>query len=245
MPGMGEEGRIRAAIGLGVSPEDIVAGSIPIDSLRSLRRAHVQARLRRGVARRGRPRPVAERPDYPDVEAPMPPIPGGEGLAAALAAVDTISVRVDSGMRNFSLLGAHVIETLAKANASTGDHPPRPTGHIPGTGPGPNVATGELKTSITVGDPEQTGFGGLEWSTDVGPAIVYGRAIELGMYRPPMGYHAAHAGNRFGQTASRRDIERRHPGFGGIYPYLRTARDEFEAQAEGLLYDEMAKALSD
>lgn len=39
--------------------------------------------------------------------------------------------------------------TTVRALASTGTHPPG-HGHIPGTGPGPNVATGDYRRSINV-----------------------------------------------------------------------------------------------
>lgn len=55
------------------------------------------------------------------------------------------------------------LKTQVEANASTGTHPPhiisrgpnkgnvgRPPRHMPGTGPGPNVDTGDYRRSITI-----------------------------------------------------------------------------------------------
>jgi hypothetical protein len=67
------------------------------------------------------------------------------------------------------------LEREAKKNANTGTHK-RGEGHIPGTGPGPNVVTGTLRRSITT--EVRYGFG--SYIATVGPTIEYARAVELG-----------------------------------------------------------------
>ena len=70
---------------------------------------------------------------------------------------------------------ALAIERQAKLNANTGVHK-RGEGHIPGTGPGPNVVTGTLRRSITT--EVRYGFG--SYVATVGPTVEYARAVELG-----------------------------------------------------------------
>ena len=67
------------------------------------------------------------------------------------------------------------LEREAKINAKTGEHK-RGEGHIPGTGPGPNVVTGTLRRSITT--EVRYGFGA--YIATVGPTVEYARAVELG-----------------------------------------------------------------
>lgn len=67
------------------------------------------------------------------------------------------------------------IEREAKKNASTGTHK-RGQPHIPGTGPGPNVVSGDLRRSITT--EIRKGFG--SYVATVGPTIEYARHVELG-----------------------------------------------------------------
>lgn len=70
------------------------------------------------------------------------------------------------------------VEREAKKNANTGTHP-RGQGHVPGTGPGPNVVTGTLRRSITT--TVRYGFG--SYIATVGPTAEYARAVELGSKR--------------------------------------------------------------
>lgn len=71
------------------------------------------------------------------------------------------------------------IEDEAKRNANTGAHPPGAR-HIPGTGPGPNVGTGNLVSKI-VGQAPVKGFRG--YSSTVDSSAEYARAVELGSPR--------------------------------------------------------------
>jgi hypothetical protein len=71
------------------------------------------------------------------------------------------------------------IEDEAKKNANTGAHP-KGQGHIPGTGPGPNVVTGNLVSKI-VGQRPVKGFAG--YSSTVDSSAEYARAVELGSAR--------------------------------------------------------------
>ena len=74
---------------------------------------------------------------------------------------------------------ALAIEDEAKKNANTGAHS-RNQGHIPGTGPGPNVVTGNLVSKI-VGQRPVKGFKG--YSSTVDSSAEYARAVELGSAR--------------------------------------------------------------
>lgn len=75
-------------------------------------------------------------------------------------------------------MAALAIERQAKKNANTGTHK-KGQGHIPGTGPGPNVVTGTLRRSITT--EIRYGFG--SYVATVGPTVEYARAVELGSTR--------------------------------------------------------------
>jgi hypothetical protein len=55
-------------------------------------------------------------------------------------------------------------QTTVRAAASTGTHPPG-RGHIPGTGPGPNVGTGDYRRGITLTTEEGDGEAAAEVST--------------------------------------------------------------------------------
>lgn len=72
-------------------------------------------------------------------------------------------------------IAALEIERQAKINASTGEHK-RGQPHIPGTGPGPNVVSGDLRRSITT--DIRKGFKG--YVATVGPTVEYARQVELG-----------------------------------------------------------------
>jgi tryptophanase len=51
--------------------------------------------------------------------------------------------------------------------------------HIGGAGSGPNVVTGDLRRSIVMNTVLQVGL--ASYMTLVGPTMVYGRAVELGL----------------------------------------------------------------
>ncbi len=74
-------------------------------------------------------------------------------------------------------MAAASVERQAKKNANTGTHP-RGQGHIPGTGPGPNVVTGNLRRSIF--SRSKVGFGN-SYVAEVGASMVYARAVEMGV----------------------------------------------------------------
>ena len=74
---------------------------------------------------------------------------------------------------------ALAIEDEAKRNANTGAHG-KGQGHIPGTGPGPNVVTGNLVSKI-VGQRPVKGFKG--YSSTIDSSAEYARAVELGSAR--------------------------------------------------------------
>lgn len=68
------------------------------------------------------------------------------------------------------------VERQAKKNASTGVHK-RGLGHIPGTGPGPNVVTGNLRRSIKT---QVVGFGN-SYAAEISAGAIYARAVEKGL----------------------------------------------------------------
>lgn len=71
-----------------------------------------------------------------------------DGLGKALEAAAS---RSQSGMAKAVYAAGALIQAEVRANASSATHPDRASaarGHIPGTGPGPNVATGNYRRSI-------------------------------------------------------------------------------------------------
>jgi hypothetical protein len=98
-------------------------------------------------------------------------------LAQVLAALGKKEMDVNNAARFAIGMAAASVEREAKKNANTGTHP-RGQGHIPGTGPGPNVMTGNLRRSIY----SQTKIGfGQSYVAEVGASMVYARAVELGL----------------------------------------------------------------
>jgi phage gpG-like protein len=78
---------------------------------------------------------------------------------------------------------ALAVEVEAKKNASTGKIPRdkwKTEPHIPGTGPGPNVRTGNLRNKIEFVD-YPSGFG--SYTAVVGSGAEYARAVEMGSPR--------------------------------------------------------------
>jgi len=105
----------------------------------------------------------------------------------------TMNVNVDEVLRGYDLAGVNVRRALSKAvgrtaalmqarvrkNASTGYHERRKIkyrGHIPGTGPGPNVDTGNYKRSIQTVRGFENGFP----SAIVGTNAPQARRLEYG-----------------------------------------------------------------
>jgi hypothetical protein len=100
-----------------------------------------------------------------------------KNLAEVLAGLDLTEKRVNDAARYAIGMAAASVERQAKKNANTGTHP-RGQGHIPGTGPGPNVMTGNLRRSIY----SQTKIGfGSSYIAEVGASMVYARAVEMGL----------------------------------------------------------------
>lgn len=114
---------------------------------------------------------------------------------------------------------AALLQTKVRANASSGTHAPGEP-HIPGTGPGPNVATGNYRRSIQL----KTGFrGGLPI------AVVYSNApqaarLEYG-FLPP---NIDSLGRGFNQPA---------------YPHWRPAVEEFKPLFDKALRKAVDEAL--
>ena len=88
-------------------------------------------------------------------------------------------VSVRTGLRAAAVTRHHgqLLLSKVRANASTGHHAPGQP-HIPGTGPGPNVATGDYVRSWTL-EIEQRGSG---FAAIVGTALPQGPRLEYGFY---------------------------------------------------------------
>jgi hypothetical protein len=100
-----------------------------------------------------------------------------KNLAQVLAGLDLTEKKINDAARYAIGLAAASVERQAKKNANTGTHP-RGAGHIPGTGPGPNVVTGNLYRSIY--SDTKIGFGN-SYIGEVGASMVYARAVEMGL----------------------------------------------------------------
>ena len=100
-----------------------------------------------------------------------------KNLAEVLAGLDLTEKKVNDAARYAIGMAAADVERQAKKNANTGSHP-RGQGHIPGTGPGPNVMTGNLRRSIY--SQTKIGFAG-SYVAEVGASMVYARAVEMGL----------------------------------------------------------------
>jgi hypothetical protein len=100
-----------------------------------------------------------------------------KNLAQVLAGLDLTEKKVSDAARIAIGMAAAEVERQAKKNASTGEHP-RGQGHIPGTGPGPNVMTGNLRRSIY--SQTKVGFGNI-YVAEVGASMIYARAVEMGL----------------------------------------------------------------
>ena len=100
-----------------------------------------------------------------------------KNLAQVLAGLNLTEKKMNDAARYAIGMAAATVERQAKKNANTGTHP-RGAGHIPGTGPGPNVVTGNLRRSIY----SQTKIGfGSSYIGEVGATMVYSRAVEMGL----------------------------------------------------------------
>jgi len=100
-------------------------------------------------------------------------------LSEVLAGFDLTERKVDDAAFKAVYQCALKIEEVAKENANTGAHA-KGEGHIPGTGPGPNVVTGNLVSKI-VGQRPVKGFKG--YSSTVDSSAEYARAVEQGSPR--------------------------------------------------------------
>jgi hypothetical protein len=100
-----------------------------------------------------------------------------KNLAEVLAGLDLTEKKVSDAARFAIGMTAAEVERQAKKNANTGTHP-RGTPRVPGTGPGPNVVTGNLRRSIY--SETKIGFGSV-YVAEVGASMVYARAVEMGL----------------------------------------------------------------
>jgi phage gpG-like protein len=99
-------------------------------------------------------------------------------LSQVMAGMDKLEQNMESAAEYAIAMAGLAVERQAKINANTGTHK-RGEGHIPGTGPGPNVVTGNLRRSIRT--DVRYGFG--NYIAVVGAYAEYARAVELGSSR--------------------------------------------------------------
>jgi phage gpG-like protein len=99
-------------------------------------------------------------------------------LSQVMAGMDKLEQNMESAAEYAIAMAGLAVERQAKINANTGTHK-RGEGHIPGTGPGPNVVTGNLRRSIRT--DVRYGFG--NYIAIVGAYAEYARAVELGSSR--------------------------------------------------------------
>lgn len=98
-------------------------------------------------------------------------------LADVLAGFEKTEQRIRIAAQVAIAYTGLAVERQAKINASTGVHK-RGTPRIAGTGPGPNVITGNLRRSI--GTKVKSGFGD-RYLVEVSASMVYARAVEKGL----------------------------------------------------------------
>lgn len=72
-----------------------------------------------------------------------------------------IEAQIDLESRRIVYRYGALLQTEIRKNASTGHHKPG-LPHIPGTGPGPNVATGDYRRSIARTPVRKAALGGVE-----------------------------------------------------------------------------------
>lgn len=101
------------------------------------------------------------------------------GLGEFKAGIDKLLVQMEAATSEAVVLAAHEVEAAAKIEA-TGAARWRNGKNFPRDG-GPGVVTGTLRRSITVLGPMRIGLGSFR--ALVGPTVVYGRAVELGLAR--------------------------------------------------------------
>jgi hypothetical protein len=93
----------------------------------------------------------------------------------ALAGIRAARTALHAGVPSATFRAGALTQTTVRANASTGTHAPG-RGHLDGTGPGPNAATGDYRRSITVTNAAVLG----EAISDVDTAAVQAARLEFG-----------------------------------------------------------------
>ena len=93
-----------------------------------------------------------------------------------LRGLDNTGDRLQEAVKYAIGRAGRAVDRQAKLNASTGVHK-RGTPRIPGSGPGPNVITGNLRRSIRT---KVVGFGDT-YAAEVSASAIYARAVEKGL----------------------------------------------------------------
>ena len=100
-------------------------------------------------------------------------------LQEVLKGFDLTEQKIDLAAYQAIFQASLKVEEVARRNANTGVHAAG-EGHIPGTGPGPNVVSGNLVGKIVAQKPT-IGFRGYQ--ADINSSAIYARAVEQGSPR--------------------------------------------------------------
>jgi hypothetical protein len=87
------------------------------------------------------------------------------GGREVIADLQSVSRQVEAGVALATRAKGRELQRLVKLKAATGVHGPREP-HIPGTGPGPNIVTGDYVSSIELEERELAGVAEVEVWTD-------------------------------------------------------------------------------
>jgi hypothetical protein len=100
-------------------------------------------------------------------------------IAGTLIDLEVIGHQVGQAMESTIRDYGMLLQNEVRINASTGFHKPG-QGHIPGTGPGPNVATGDYRRTIALSVSSGTLDGERAIEADVYTNSVQGARLEHG-----------------------------------------------------------------
>ena len=100
-----------------------------------------------------------------------------KGIKESTAKLEGMARDVDAAGREIVVKGAALVITYAQQNFAGAHAKGQP--HIETSNGGPNIVTGDLRRSIIMDPIVRLGFS--EYMTQIGPTMVYGRAVELGL----------------------------------------------------------------
>ncbi len=142
-----------------------------------------------------------------------------DGATEFDGALDALQVSAFWAARQAVADGVDLIGESIRHHANTGSHPPH-EGHIPGTGPGPNTATGNLLASVQH-DPSPEPYGTSGWESHVGVTNEAPYAVILD------GGHGSETNPRQQRSVGgARAVIRRGVGEEGRFPFFLAAVEE-------------------